>query len=458
MVVTFNLNPVMFVSKGSRIPVTRIPVSHFPGTSPMPSYPQVFRVQQSFERPRVEDIPATVEEQLSRLELSRTIRPGQSVAITAGSRGIANIHLVIKAIVAHCQRLGAQPFIVPAMGSHGGGTAEGQRQIIEGYGITEEFCKCPIRASMETVVVCTAAEGFPVHFDKHAFGADHVIVCGRVKPHTGFVGDIESGLMKMMLIGLGKHAGAKIYHRAILDYSFGQIVRSVAREVLAKCRIAAGVAIVENSYDETAKIEAVAPGQFEEREQQLLIMAKKWIPRLPFAAADILLIDEIGKNISGTGMDTNVVGRKFLDHRAADHETPKVRNIVIRSLTEETHGNATGIGLAEFCLSRVVEQMDVHVTRTNCLTGGHAVGAMIPVHFPTDREVLDAVLPIIGLTEPPNAKLMWIHNTLKVAEVECSTAYLAEARSRSDLKILSDPRPLPIDARGMLPAMTKFSK
>lgn len=421
----------------------------------MSSYPQFFRVRQSFERPRVENIPAVVEEQLSRLELGRTIRPGHSVAITAGSRGIANIHLVIKAIVGHCQRLGAQPFIVPAMGSHGGGTAEGQRQIIEGYGITEEFCGCPIRASMETVVVCTAAEGFPVHFDKHAFGADHVIVCGRVKPHTGFVGDIESGLMKMMLIGLGKHAGAKIYHRAIQDYSFGQIVRSVAREVLNKCHIAAGVAIVENSYDETAKIEAVLPQQIEEREKQLLLLAKQWLPRLPFAAADILLIDEIGKNISGTGMDTNVVGRKFLDHRATERESPKVRNIVIRSLTEETHGNATGIGLAEFCLSRVVDQMNVQITRTNCLTGGHPTGAMLPVHFPTDREVLDAVLQIIGLTEPPDAKVMWIHNTLDVVEVECSTAYLTEARSRNDLTILTDPRPLPFDGRGMLPSMAR---
>jgi hypothetical protein len=403
----------------------------------------------------VDDIPATVEEQLRRLELGRVIGPGQSVAITAGSRGIANIQTVIKAIVGHCQRLGAEPFIVPAMGSHGGGTAAGQRQILEGYGITESFCGCPIRASMETVVVCNAAEGFPVHFDKHAFAADHVIVCGRVKPHTGFVGDIESGLMKMMLIGLGKHEGAKIYHRAILDYSFGQIVRSVAREVLSRCRIAAGVAIVENSYDETARIEAVAPRDFEDREKQLLVLAREWMPRLPFSAADVLLIDEIGKNISGTGMDTNVVGRKFLDHRAADHESPKVRNIVIRSLTEETHGNATGIGLAEFCLSRVVEQMDVQVTRTNCLTGGHAVGAMIPVHFPTDREVLDAVLPICGLTEPANVRLLWIRNTLDVAELECSTAFLAEARSRSDLTILSDPRPLPLDARGLLSSVTR---
>jgi len=419
-------------------------------------YPRIFRVRQTFERPQVEDIPGEVASQLSRLGLQKHVQPGQSVAVTAGSRGIANIHLVIRAIVKHFQELGAQPFIVPAMGSHGGGTAEGQRQIIESYGITEEFCGCPIRASMDTVVVCDAAEGFPVHFDKHAFGADHVVVCGRVKPHTGFYGDIESGLMKMMLIGLGKHAGAKIYHRAIKDYSFGQIVRSVAREVLAKCRIVAGVAIVENGYDETAKIEAVAPAQFEAREKELLILAKRWMPRLPFKHADLLLIDEIGKNISGTGMDTNVIGRKYLDHAAREDEYPKIRTVIVRGLTEETHGNATGIGLAEFALTRAVDAMDVHVTRTNCLTGGHATGAMVPVHYATDQQVLDAALPTIGLTEPPAARLMWIPNTLEVAEVECSRAYWEEARLRKDLEILCDPRPLPWDDGGCLPSVREL--
>lgn len=420
---------------------------------PMPQYPLIFRLRQTFERPQVENIPGTVEAQLRSLRLENKVKPGQSIAITAGSRGIANIRLIIKAIVDHCRALGAQPFIVPAMGSHGGGTAEGQCQILQGYGITEAFCGCPIRASMETVVVCQAAEGFPVHFDKHAHNADHVIVCGRVKAHTGFVGDIESGLMKMMLIGLGKHAGAKIYHRAIKDFSFGQIVRSVAREVLARCRVLAGVAIVENGYDETALIEAVAPQDFEAREKTLLVLAKQWLPKVPFPTADVLLIDEIGKNISGTGLDTNVVGRKFLDHMAAEHEFPKIRNIVVRGLTEETHGNATGLGLVEFCLTRVVEQMNEHVTRTNCLTGGHATAAMIPVHYRTDREVLDAVLPIIGLTDPPHAKLMWIHNTLDVAELECSVAYLGQARERSEWEILSDPRPLPLDEKGMLPSV-----
>ncbi len=417
----------------------------------MTEYPQMFRVRQTFEGPRVEDVAAEVQAQLNRLKLAEKVRPGQSVAITAGSRGIANIHVVIREIAQHFAEIGAKPFIVPAMGSHGGGTAEGQRKIIESYGITEEFCGCPIRSSMETVVVCNAAEGFPVHFDRHASEADHVVVCGRVKPHTGFVGDIESGLMKMMLIGLGKHEGAKIYHRAINDYDFGQIVRSVAREVLTRRNIVAGVAIVENGYDETALIEAVAPDQFEEREKPLLVLAKQWMPRLPFREADILIIDEIGKNISGSGMDTNVVGRKYHDHEAAPDEWPKIKKIVVRSLTPETHGNATGIGIAEFCRTQLIRQMDVHATRTNCLTGGHAAAAMTPLDYETDRECLDAALPSIGLTPPPDVRLMWIRNTLDVVEVECSVRYLEEARTRDDLTILTDPRPLDLNRDGNLP-------
>ena len=415
------------------------------------SYPQIFRVRQTFEARRLDDIPGAVEAELTRLNLAAQVKPGQTVAITAGSRGIANIKFIIRAVVRHFQALGALPFIVPAMGSHGGGTAAGQRELIGGYGITEEFCGCPIRASMETVVVCQAAEGFDVHFDRHAFGADHVVVCGRIKPHTGFVGDIESGLMKMMLIGLGKHRGATIYHRAIMNYSFGQIVRSVAREVLSRCRVVAGLGIVENAYDQTALIRAVAPHEFEERERELLVLAKEWIPRLPFKQADILLIDEIGKNISGTGMDTNVVGRKYNDHVAMDFEFPKIRRIVVRSLTEATHGNATGIGISEFCRSRVTEAIDLKITRINCLTGGHPTAAMLPLDYATDRECLDAAGATIGLVDLPNSRLMWMHNTLDVAEVECSAAYLPEVEGRSDLEIIVPPRPLPLDPAGNLP-------
>jgi hypothetical protein len=418
-------------------------------------YPRIFRVRQRFEGPTLADVAGEVKRQLEGLHLERRIKPGQTVAVTAGSRGIAKIAEIIKASVEHLKSIGAAPFIVPAMGSHGGGTAEGQVEILHGYGITEEYCGCPIRASMETVIVCQTKEGFPVHFDKHAHGADHVLVVGRVKPHTGFVGDIESGLMKMMLIGLGKHAGAIIYHRAIQDYSFPQIVRSVAGEVIAKCRIVAGLGIVENEQDKTAKIQAVLPEELEAREKELLVLAKKWIPRLPFDRCHLLLVDQIGKNISGSGMDTNVIGRKYNDHKAVEDEFPKVKVICVRALTEETHGNACGIGMAEFCRSRAVRDTDVHKTRINCLTGGHAPAGMFPFDYETDREMLDTALPSIGLTEPPHAKLLWVHNTLDLIEVECGEAYLPQARELPNLEILTEPRPLPFDAAGNLPDSVK---
>lgn len=372
------------------------------------------------------------------------------MAISAGSRGIANIALVIKSIAEHLKGLGATPFIVPAMGSHGGGTAEGQRTILESYGITPEYTGAEIRASMDTIVVGTTPEGIPVHFDRHASEADHVVVCGRVKPHTGFVGDIESGLMKMMLIGLGKHRGAAVYHRAIQNYSFGQIVRSVGQMILSQCKIVAGVALVENCYDETALVEAVPPHEFLEREKALLVKAKQWMPRLPFEHVDLLIIDEMGKNISGSGMDTNVIGRKYHSHEAAEDEYPKVTRIFVRGLTEATHGNAAGIGVAEFCTNRLVQQTNWNDTVINCLTGGSPAGAARPVHFETDRKVLEAALPGVGLVEPQDAKVIHIKNTLALGEVELAETYLAEAEQRDDLTIVEPLREMAFDESGNL--------
>jgi len=417
------------------------------------TYPRMLRIKQRFEGPCVEDIPATVEAQLASLQLGEKIKPGETVAITAGSRGIANIAVIIKAAVNHIKSLGVVPFIVPAMGSHGGGTPEGQRGIVEGYGITEDYTGAEIRSSMETVIVDKTPQGIPVHFDKHAYDADHVLVCGRVKPHTGFVGEIESGLLKMMLIGLGKHAGAKIYHRAILDYSFGEIITAVADSVLDKCGIVAGLAIVENAYDQTALLAAVAPENFVSREKELLKQAKQWMPRLPFDKVGLLIIDEIGKDISGSGMDTNVIGRKYSDHCATDKDDVSVKRIFVRGLTYETHGNACGLGLAEFTNSRTVQSVDQNITTINSLTGGHPSAAMIPVHYDSDREVLDAALPTTGLADAPDARVIHISTTLHVGEVLVSEAYLAEIESRDDLEIIDGPSEMQFDADGNLAAV-----
>lgn len=416
----------------------------------MSNLPRVFRLQQTFSSPRLDDVPGEVKKQLSRLPLAEKIKPGQTVAITAGSRGIANIHRIIKAAVDHVKGLKGVPFIVPAMGSHGGGTVEGQCKILADYGITPETMGCEIRATMDTVIVDTTPQGIPVHFDKHASQADHVLVVGRVKPHTGFVGDVESGLHKMMLIGLGKHEGAKIYHRAIANFSFMEIITAVAAKVISRCRVVGGLAIVENANDETALIEAVPPDKFLERESQLLKKAIEWLPRLPFKECDLLIVDRIGKNISGTGMDTNVTGRKYNDHAATDKDPVSCRRILVRGLTEETHGNACGIGLAEFTTTKLVGQMDQKITAINCITGNHPTGGMIPLTFPNDREAILGALQTIGLTEPPQAKVIQISDTLHLGEVIVSEAFLPLLAGRSDLKALESPREMQFDAQGQL--------
>lgn len=414
------------------------------------AFPRMIKVQQQFEAPRVDDIPGTVKAQIDGLNLAGKVKKGDTVAITVGSRGINEIDVITKAIVEAMKELGAAPFIVPAMGSHGGGTAEGQRQIIESYGVTEPFVGCPIRATMEVVQVGTVEGEVPVYFDKYASEADHVVVSGRVKPHTGFVGEIESGLHKMMLIGLGKHKGAAIYHQAIVHYSFDRIIRGVAQQVIDKCGILFGLAMVENQYDQTAMIDAVPPEKFAEREKELLILAKKWMPRLPFDRVDLLVIDAMGKNISGSGIDTNVVGRKYNDHAAAEKEFPKVTRILVRGLTPETHGNAAGIGMAEYCHKRLVDGMNVEATVINCMTGNDPSGAAIPVHFATDRECLEKALQTVGFVEPQNAMVLRIRNTLHLGELLVSEAYEKELARRDDLTVLAPAADMEFDAQGDL--------
>ncbi|MBT4979547.1 MAG: DUF2088 domain-containing protein [Gemmatimonadetes bacterium] len=413
--------------------------------------PRMLRVKQKFEAPTLEDIPAAVRAEVQSLALDSKVTAGESVAISVGSRGIANIALIIKSLVEELKALGLEPFLVPAMGSHGGGVAEAQQAIIEGYGVTEEYTGAPIKASMETVQVGETEDGVPVFFDKYAYEADHVAVVGRIKPHTDFVGEIESGLHKMMLIGLGKHKGAALYHQAIVHYSFDRIIRSVGQTVVDKCGVLLGLGLVENQYDKTALIKGVGAEELVEREKELLILAKKWMPRLPFETVDLLIVDEIGKNISGAGMDTNVVGRKFHDNHAAEKEYPKVTRILVRGLTEETHGNASGIGTAEYAHKRAIEEMDREITYINCMTGNHPSGAHIPLYFDTDRICIDRALETVGLVEPENAKVLRIHNTLELAEVLVSEAYLPEVEKRDDLEVIGEAEDMPFDANGDLP-------
>jgi hypothetical protein len=416
-------------------------------------YPSFVRLKQHFERPRVENIPEAVRAGLQSLRLEQTIKPGQTVALTAGSRGVANIALTLKSAVQFLKDLGARPYLVPAMGSHGGGTAQGQKELIESYGITEAFVGAPIRASMEVVELGKSADGFDVFLDRHASEADHIGVVGRVKPHTSYHGPVESGLLKMMMIGLGKHQGALYYHKLLLEQPFDRVVRSVARHVLSKAPVAFGLALVENAYDETARIEAVAPADIEKKEEELLVLARRWLPRLPFRQADLLIVDEIGKNISGSGMDTNVVGRKRAFAMKTPDDQPDMRFIFVRGLTDKTHGNATGMGLADFTTTRLVKTMNYKATVINCLTAGYPDGANIPVHFDSDREVLEAVLKILGTRRPEDARVVHIRNTLQVEEVEVSEPCLRTLQPQTEFTMLGPARPLSFDGQGNLSAI-----
>jgi hypothetical protein len=408
--------------------------------------PRMVRVRQTFPRPRVGDIPRAVAEALERARLP--VRRGDTVAVGAGSRGVASIDVIVGATVRYLRELGARPFIFPAMGSHGGGTAEGQLSVLAHYGITEAAMGCPVRATMEVVQVGEAL-GMPVWLDRYAAEADWIGLVNRVKPHTDFKGAIESGLFKMMTIGLGKHRGAIQYHRANVHHGYEKVITAVGREMLARARIAFGLGVVENGYDETALIEAFGPADLEEGERRLLAQARTWMARLPFSAIDVLVVEEMGKNISGAGMDSNVIGRATNPHEPFPAD-PRILWIVVLDLTDLSYGNATGIGNADFTTRRLVDKIDMKATLINCITACAPGGARIPATFDTDREAIETALSCIGLTPPEEARVIRIKNTLVLGELEVSEAFLDEMAGRPDLVRLGEPAPLAFDAAGRL--------
>ena len=410
------------------------------------AFPKMIRVRQTFPRPRVADIPVAVREALGSAALR--VKSGDTVAVGAGSRGIANIDVIVGATVRWLKELGARPFVFPAMGSHGGGTAEGQLSVLEHYGITETTMGCPVRATMDVVQVGEAL-GLPVWLDGLAAEADWIGIVNRVKPHTDFKGSIESGLFKMMTIGLGKHRGAIQYHRANIHHGYETVITSVGREMLAKARVGFGVGIVENGYDETAHVEAFRPEDLEAGERRLLKSAREWMARLPFSPIDVLVVEEMGKNISGSGMDTNVIGRPSNPHEPFPND-PKILWIVTLDLTDESYGNAVGIGNADFTTRRLVEKIDMKPTLINAITACAPGGAKVPATFETDREAVETALSCIGLTPPEKARVIRIKNTLMLGEIEVSEAYAAELARRPDLTPLGDAAPLPFDAAGRL--------
>jgi len=407
-------------------------------------------VQVHWRRPflEIEDLEGRVRSELERLDLSSRIEPGAKVALTAGSRGITNIAKITGIVVQYLKDIGGKPFIFPAMGSHGGATAEGQLEVLKGLGITEEALGCPIRATMEVIELGRTPSGIPVFVDRYAAEADHILLINRIKPHTAFTGRIGSGLLKMMAIGMGKQRGARAAHRFAFQIGLERAILEIAQVMMKGLPILGGLAIVEGFHHETAHLEALRPEEFFDREPELLEQAKELMSHLPFVELDLLIVDEAGKDLSGTGMDTQVIGRQCILGEP-EPEEPRIKRIYLRALSRGTEGNALGIGLADFVHTRVVEAMDLEQTYINALTGTGPEKARIPPHFESDRTAIKWALATIGPLEPREARVLWIKNTLNLAEFSVSEALIPEAEGDPELE-LGEPRPLAFDGAGNL--------
>ncbi len=413
-------------------------------------FPKVIRVRQRFPGPAVADVPAEVAAALGPLDLKARLRPGAAVAITAGSRGIANIAAITRAVVDALAAAGARPFIFPSMGSHGGAAAEGQVEVLRKYGITPEAMGVPVRSTMETMRVGQASGiGIPVLLDRHAAEADHLVAINRVKAHTDFAGEIESGLFKMLAVGMGNHEGATLCHQANFAYGYEKVCVEAGHVLLRTGKVLFGLGIVENGYHQTAKVQALLPAAFEAGEKALLREAKAWAARLPFAEADVLVVETMGKSISGTGMDSKVIGRAHYI-RPAPPPMPRITRVVACDLSDDSYGNAHGIGMADFITTRLARKIDTKMMAINSIASTLPELARIPLAFDTDREAIRVALETAGLADTARARLIRIRNTLDLAEVEVSEAYAAALPARPDLEPLGPPRPLPFDAAGNL--------
>ncbi len=412
----------------------------------------MLRVRQYFPDRAVKDIPATVAEELRRANFASRLQPGASVAIGVGSRGIANIAIIVRAVVDYWKAAGMRPFIFPAMGSHGAASPEGQAMVLGKYNITEATMGCPIMSQLEVVPLGTTPEGIVAYLDKLAYHSDGVMVVGRVKWHTDFEGKIESGLYKMMAIGLGKFAGAQYYHTVAYKLGLAQMIRSVGRQVLASGKILGGLAILEDANHTTAQLTAVPVEGMEEQEEKLLALVKTWQGHVPIKELDILILDEIGKDISGAGMDTKVANRGVLGEYNLWAGAPKFHRIFIRDLSKNTYGSAVGMGMADVINSRILPQIDWAPTQINSLTASSPQAIRIPCYFDTDRECVERFQPTVGKHDLSTVTIGRIKNTLSLTDVELSENLRTEIEANPNLTIVGEPYDFPIDAAGnMLP-------
>lgn len=408
----------------------------------MQGCPKMVPVRQVFPPSEGLDVGAAVVSALRPLQISA----GQRIAVAVGSRGISNLREIVAAVLDFLKDKGAKPFIVPAMGSHGGATPEGQTELLAEYGVTEAAMQVPIEASMDAACLGQTAEGVDVFFSKAALASDGVVVINRVKPHTDFLSEtLGSGILKMLVIGLGKRVGAANFHVQASRHGYEQVIRSSAKLTLQKAPILGGLAIVEDQRHATAKIEWLPPQDMEGAETRLYAEARQLMPQLPVDDIDLLIIDRIGKNISGASMDPNVVGRSIHGYSSllSDRSTrPVVRRIFVRELTPETHGNAVGIGMADFTTGRLVRSMNKEITFLNALTALTPQSVQIPIYFETDQEVLERALQTLALPDTSQAKVVRIADTLSLEYLELSEAYFREERKLANVQTLGPAAPI----------------
>ena len=412
--------------------------------------PKLFRVRQKFDRPVIHDVVEELKSKLHAKDVLAKIKPGQKVAITIGSRGITNMPLIIKTLVEEVKRCGAEPFMVPAMGSHGGATSQGQREMVIGMGYTEEYIGAPLKSDIEPVQIGVSENGFPVYFDRNAYEADWTIVANRIKPHVAFRGPVESGLQKMITIGLGKQKGADICH----ELGFGEMavnIPAMAKVSLAKANILFAVGILENPFHETCRIEVMFNPEIANLEPVLQEEAKQLCPRIHFDKLDAIIIDEIGKDISGTGFDTNVVGRYHTPYISGG---PEVKKIAVLDVTDVSHGNANGLGIVDYTTKRAYDKFSFEHTYPNALTSTVPLSVKIPMVLKNDKQAIQACIKTCNRLDKENVTLLRMKNTNQLGEIEVSISLRGYIEAHPNLEIISEPYDLSFDSQGNLFFMT----
>jgi hypothetical protein len=415
-------------------------------------FPRLLLVRQNFPDRAIRDVHAAVAKELAQSPFAGRLQPGARVAIGVGSRGISNIAPIVRSVVDFWKSKGARPFLFPAMGSHGAATAEGQADVLAHYGIIEETMGCPVASSLDVVSVGRTPEGIEAFMDRNAYESDGVMLVGRVKWHTDFAGNIESGLFKMMAIGLGKFAGAQRYHTHAYKVGLERVIRSVGRQVLASGKILGGLAILEDANHNTAQLTAVPVEAMERREEELLRLVKSWMGRIPMNL-DVLILDEIGKNISGAGMDTKVVNRSVHGEYNPWPDAPRIERIFVRGLSDLSYGNGVGLGMADVVSDRLLSKIDWNPTRINSLTASTPAAIRTPIHFASDRECLTRIAPTVGKHDLRDVTYGWIRNSLELGVIALSENLRPEIEKNLNLEVLGAAQVMELDSEGNLTAL-----